>query len=746
MALRELFCTGEFPGDEMFTRKLVVEAARDGTLQDKLDDQDIRVAPPADADVDAEEKTPVTAEEVPVHLLETDGEFRAKGPISEVIELHQHGPGVDSAVNMGRVLDTHTPSPDDTFTGTVQAAADVYREEVLEGDADPVEDDHELWEEVATRLGMIDVDTETDETAKSADADGQTALTPDDELDHTDYGGTNVWLLELPQFGDEKRDLDDFLQEGWLALTPPAEWALRLTMGNGPTPADDGSDGPATAPAWMQTLADRADPVGEYPTGIAPDTLGFPTANDLPQTVGAITPDGMAADLPIYDPHIIPFDPDADRDEIAASHRWPVTDLETLRTEGNTVQPMPEANTVYPPLSLFGFIPTIHPSQHPAATGNIGGLVNDASTTMDIDPQEIEARVEEGDYRELTGSHNPLWTLDLRDLGLTPGSRGTNPFGHFGESENYFVVIDDETAYCHKRNALYNFQHFALCDMGKRDPKHSASGQKLDDLEYLHLWTYARQNNLVPEHTPIPLKGLVGYAIENDYCEPDDLEEFGSSEEDSDGDDDESNGDSGGSNTAGKRALKLPDDVYFPVLKDIEDTTGYMPARLADSNRSGKGSGDDGDGNESPDVDTEAIAFDSVHRRYGQFLTGDNAPDPLKQFLRRYTNTEDGEITTDTDETMFVPKAELRDAFNAWAQINLRYVRNDPDRSVDDVDLRELPPGAFTQPLKAQVDVELKEGRPRFEDRPRKTVWFGIELGDKAENLADLEGKFTEDE
>ncbi|MFY4814955.1 hypothetical protein ACOJIV_20000, partial [Haloarcula sp. AONF1] len=527
MNIRELFCTGSFPGDGMFTRKLVLEAARDGTLQDKLDDQDIRVAPPADADVDADEKTPVTAEEVPVHLLESEGEFHGKGPISEVIEIHQYGPGVDSAVNMGRVLDTHTPSPDDTFTGTVQAAAEVYREEVLEGDADPNEDDHDLWEKVATRLGMIDVDTETDETAESADADGQTALTPDEEPTHTDYGGTNVWLLELPQFGDEKRDLDDFLQEGWLALTPPAEWALRLTMGNGPTTTDDGSDGPATAPAWMRALADRSNPVGEYPTGMDPALLGYPTAHDLPQTVGAIDRTETGVDMPVRDPHIIPADPDADTGVLTAAHRWPVGDASTLRGEGNVLDPVPEQNAVYPPLSLFGFIPTIHPSQHPAATGNIGGLVNDASTAMDIDPQEIEDRIEAGDYRELTGSHNPLWNLDLRDLGLTPGSRGKNPFGHFGESENYFVVIDDETAYCHKREALYNFQHFALCDMGKRDPKDSASGQNLDDLEYLHLWTYARQNNLVPEHTPIPLKGLVGYAIEHDYCEPDDLEQFG---------------------------------------------------------------------------------------------------------------------------------------------------------------------------------------------------------------------------
>ena len=743
MNIRELFCMGSFPGDEMFTRKLVLEAARDGTLQDKLDDQDIRVAPPADADVDAKEKTPVTAEEVPVHLLESDGEFHGKGPISEVIEIHQYGPGVDSAVNMGRVLDTHTPSPDETFTGTVQAAAEVYREEVLEGDADPNEDDHELWEEVATRLGMIDVDTETDETAASADADGQTALTPDEGLDHTDYGGTNVWLVELPQFGDEKRDLDDFLQEGWLALTPPAEWALRLSLGNEPTVPDDVTASNEPAPEWMQTLADRADPVGEYPTGMAPDTLGFPTANDLPQTVGAITPDRMVADLPIYEPHIIPSDPDADRGEMAASHQWPITDLNTIRSKGNTVQPMPEANTVYPPLSLFGFIPTIHPSQHPAATGNIGGLVNDASTAMNIDPQEIEDRIEAGDYRELTGSHNPLWSLDLRDLGLTPGSRGKNPFGHFGESENYFVVIDDETAYCHKREALYNFQHFALCDMGKRDPKDSASGQNLDDLEYLHLWTYARQNNLVPEHTPIPLKGLVGHAIENDYCEPDDLEQFGEASDDSDADSDEQNADSTGRNKAGKRNLKLPDDVYFPVLKDIEDTTGYTPARLADSSRSGSESSGGEGSSTTPSVDTEDVAFDSIHRKYGQPLIGEDMSHPLKQFLRRYVNTEDEAITTDTDETVFVPKAELRDAYNAWAQICLRHIRNSTDTSVDEVAIQEYAPGAFTGPLKTQVDVELKEGRPRFENKPRKTVWFGIELTEEGETLANLEGKFN---
>ncbi|MFY4814956.1 hypothetical protein ACOJIV_20005 [Haloarcula sp. AONF1] len=122
-------------------------------------------------------------------------------------------------------------------------------------------------------------------------------------------------------------------------------------------------------------------------------------------------------------------------------------------------------------------------------------------------------------------------------------------------------------------------------------------------------------------------------------------------------------------------------------------------------------------------------------------------PDPLKQFLRRYTNTEDEAITTDTDETVFVPKAELRDAFNSWAQICLRHIRNSTDTSVDDVAIQEYAPGAFTSPLKAQVDVELKEGRPELEDGSRPTVWYGIELTAEGENLLELKGKFSlEDE
>ena len=751
MAIRELFCTDGFPGGELFTASLVLAAARDGTLEEKLADQDITVAPPADPEKDPEEETLVEADEVPIHLLAEDGEFRDTGPISEVIEIHQHGPGVDSAVTMGRVLDMQTPSPDETFTGSVRAAADVYREDVLNGEKHAEDDDTELWREVATRLDLIDVDTEADKSTTSAEdvADAeQASLTPEDEADHLEYPGTNVWLIELPQFGDEKRDLDDFLQEGWLALTPPSEWALRTTLGAPPQPSD--GDGPATDVGWMRALADRADPVSEYPTGMAPESLGYPVANNLPQTVGAINRDAVGADLPMYEAHIIPADSDADTAALEAAHRHPVSTASDLRKAGKMLSPIPEADEVYSPLSLFGFIPTIHPTQHPAASGSVGGVVTDSTSDMNVDPQEIDKRIEEGNWKDLTGNHNPVWNLDLRDLGLTPGSRGKNPFGHYGESENYFVVIDSETAYCHKREALYNFQHFALCgDMGDRDPATSVSGQSLDDLEYFQLWHYARKNNLIPEHTPIPSQGLIGYALSRDLCDVDDLETWGGDEEDSDAKDDETNTDDEADGRTSGGGRKLPNSVFGKTLRQIEKETGYTPARQADYDSSDGDGGDSdsrsGGEEESDDGDDEEVTFDDVKNTLGGIAPPEHGPHPIKQFLKVHTNSEDGEITTDLDETKHVAKSDLRDAFNAWAQINIRDMSNTDDKSPEEHNLKTYSVRNFSSPLKEKADVELEEGRPRF-DGDRTYVWYGIELTEKGEKLVELEGRFTEDE
>lgn len=742
MNIRELFCTGEFPGPSEFTPSTVTSAGED-LLDQMLEDHDICAAPPADPEKDADEETQVTADEVPVHLLTTDDDRpRDTGPISEAIEIYNHGPGVDSAVDMGRVLDTHTPSPDDTFTGTTQMAVDIYREEVINGDANPADDYNELMSDLADRLKRInfETDADTDDSESDREDNAQPTL---EEPDRFDYGGTNVWLIELPQFGDEKRDLDDYLQNGWLALAPPADWALRLSMKDSPS-VEERRDGHTTAPAWMQALTQRADPVADYPTGMETNSLTYPVANDLLHTVGSLPYAAAGDDFPVKSPYVINSDSEADSDELQAAHRHPVADAADLRQDNNALTPAPESPDVYPPLSLFGVIPTIHPTQHPAASGNVSGLVNsDSDSVIDVDPQEIEDRVDEADYKKLTGKHNPIWSLELRDLGLTPGSRGKNPFGHFGESENYFVVVDDDFAYCHKREAVYNFQHFALCDMGHRNAKDSAKGQNLEDYEYFLLWKYARQNGLVPEHTPIPLKGLVGYAIKHDFCEPADLEQFGATEGQDDGEDGD---ESGSGEKALKRNLKLPDDVYFPVLKDIEEETGYTPARLGDRGSRQDQTGHASGSKTTPDTDPEEVAREEALERFGaRYLPGDNRPDPMEQFLNGFVEFDD-EITEDRDQSNFTPVSDIRDAYNAWAQITLEDLRQDPEKSADEAEVKPYRPGGFSSRLKSAVDVDLPKKKITIDGRGRTRCYFGIALTDEGEQLAQLEGMFTEDE
>jgi len=110
LAIRELFCTGPFPGSDRFTPELVVQQYHDDALQSVLDDEALAVAPPADPDRLADEQTPITAEEVPVRLLGPDTSQLSspteprQGPISAALDVHHYGSGVDSAVEMVLLL------------------------------------------------------------------------------------------------------------------------------------------------------------------------------------------------------------------------------------------------------------------------------------------------------------------------------------------------------------------------------------------------------------------------------------------------------------------------------------------------------------------------------------------------------------------------------------------------------------------------------------------------------------------
>ena len=749
MAIRELFCTGEFPGSDTFTQGVVLSAARDDSLDAKLDQEGLTVAPPADPEKDWDEETPITADEVPLHLLESDGEFRGTGPIGEVIDIHQYGQGIESAVKMGEVLDHQTPSTGETQTGTMTNAADMYREHVIEGDRDSLSlSDADTKAELDERLTNITLETETDTDRDDESEETQATLDghADDPLE--EYPGTDVWLIELPQFADEKRDLDDYLQEGWLGLIPPADWAQRVTLGEPPRNSDhDDKSDTQPVPAWLQRLAERDDPLSEYPTGMDIESLEWPVVDDITRAVGRTTDeDKREAAFHMYDPFVIP-DEKLDTAALQAAHSPPVKTGKAFGVD-DVIRPGPYNNAVYPPLSLFGALPTLHPSQHPeadsGATTALGGT--SSGTDLDVDPQAVKERAENtDDYRALTGRNNPLWALDLRDLGLSKHDRGKNPLGHYGESENYFVVHDHDLAYCHKRKVAYNFQHFALCDMGVRDPDDPLAGNTLDDLEYFQLWVYARENNLVPDHTPIPMKGLVGFALDRGICSRDELEPFETDDDDSDEESDETKASETDSTAGSKRNLKIPAAKFGDVMRQIKEETGNTPPRGADSSGSQEDAGAVADGQSESNEDI--MEFDEAAARFGEaamFMDIDELPShPIKLFLKQFVEYEDGEVTTDRDETKHIRKTSLHEAYCAWVQINRRKIEQISGKSIEDYNLKEYDSGNFARIMQNKIDSEIKDAKHRI-DGERISFWYGIELIDDAEPLISLKNTFTE--
>ena len=69
-------------------------------------------------------------------------------------------------------------------------------------------------------------------------------------------------------------------------------------------------------------------------------------------------------------------------------------------------------------------------------------------------------------------SYSGLFDLGIRDAsGFDADYRGPIPLGHHGESETYFVVIDErDVAFDHKYKAAYNALTYLLVDAGERPP------------------------------------------------------------------------------------------------------------------------------------------------------------------------------------------------------------------------------------------------------------------------------------
>lgn len=147
-----------------------------------------------------------------------------------------------------------------------------------------------------------------------------------------------------------------------------------------------------------------------------------------------------------------------------------------------------------------------------------------AYTTKDstLDPAERDRE----SVTNLSGEDtSAIFDLDITDVaGVSEGYRGTNPLGHHGESEHYFIITDDgETAFDHKYKAGYTALTFLLTEEGSR-PADRPEGP-LSDEEVLTAWVHAKQKGYIADDDPAPRDALKHVALANDLCEPGDIED-----------------------------------------------------------------------------------------------------------------------------------------------------------------------------------------------------------------------------
>ncbi|EMA48605.1 hypothetical protein C450_19356 [Halococcus salifodinae DSM 8989] len=148
-------------------------------------------------------------------------------------------------------------------------------------------------------------------------------------------------------------------------------------------------------------------------------------------------------------------------------------------------------------------------------------------------------------------SYSALFDLDIRDAsGLDADYRGPSPLGHHGESETYFVIIDErDVAYDHKYKAAYNALTYLLADAGERPSDNP--NRRLDDAEVFAAWRHAKREGILPDDDPIPRRALRHVAIDQGHCESGDIED----------------------------GWKLPRDAHDDALDTLAEEYGLNPGR-----------------------------------------------------------------------------------------------------------------------------------------------------------------------
>lgn len=410
-------------------------------------------------------------------------------------------------------------------------------------------------------------------------------------------------------------DLDDYLQEGWINLFPPADWLIAAsppTQASTPNEHSDADRNPDDR-TWIDDLFDGDDPL-------------------------------------------------IDRPITWAQIKHPISINNTL------------AGVVQPPHDIFGYLPSRIPSAHPVQS-DIGQTrrrevrqehsesIQQEETYTPDKPDSERSRLE-----KYTGWNNPLWDLTFRDIStdLTEGYRGPNPLGHFRNSRDYFVVLDEDIAYDHKRSngVTYNPCTYLMCEAGIRSDKNPEG--PYSDREKLLVWHYAKAKGyLSDEPAPAPYSGLIWYALEYDIIDRDHIES-------TDG--------------APLKGETLKQTVL--LLDNSEDVTVpraqmYKSDDTADAEKAAADPGEadsshDGTSDSQRSITEGPYDVDHLVGAFGTDLERDaDADHPTMQFYDRYI--ESSEVKEE-----WATVGDIRTAYNNWVKIQKYAIEeNDLDCEIE---------------------------------------------------------------
>ncbi|AKU09872.1 hypothetical protein ABY42_18845 (plasmid) [Haloferax gibbonsii] len=123
-----------------------------------------------------------------------------------------------------------------------------------------------------------------------------------------------------------------------------------------------------------------------------------------------------------------------------------------------------------------------------------------------------------------SGGPSDLFGYSLAEItGKTKGYRGPHPHKHFGDSENYFVMLSNEVAYDHKRKATFNaLTYFAHLTKVRGD--NNIEGPFTDE-EILQTWVRVKdKHNFISEDDRVPRGAFIYAAKDMGIATADDIE------------------------------------------------------------------------------------------------------------------------------------------------------------------------------------------------------------------------------